>query len=381
MNEDTDRRFSTDDTTEKTPEKGKKPLLKRILKYCFFGCGTIVLIFACIVVWIGSLVHSATSEVSTESFHPYKSEKKQQKYLDYYAEREASWPIAFENRRVETSFGQTFVKVSGNPNSPPLVLLPGGNATSLMWTPIIEPLSQSCRTYAVDNIYDYGLSVYSKRLKTPDDYVVWLDELLTGLNLEDDVNLMGLSYGGWITSQYALNRPERLQSAVLLAPAATVLWFESEFLMRGASILIPHRHFAKSVMYWALEDAVKDPETRAFVDLFLDDLWMALKCFKFKQLVNPTVLTDEELRSIEIPTLFLTGENEKIYPPRQALERLARVAPQIETTLIRGAGHDLALVKADVVAQRILEFLAASASVGSGAETDDKEPLKVLPES
>lgn len=359
-------------TSEATPNERRPSRLRRFLKYCLFGCGTMVLILICIAAWIGSLIHSATSEVSTASYHPFKSEKKQQRYLDYYAKREACWPVEFENRRVETSFGQTFVKVSGDPESPPLVLLPGGNATSLMWAPIVEPFAESCRVYAVDNIYDFGLSVYTKRLTTPDDFVVWLDELLEGLDLGEDVNLMGLSYGGWITSQYALERPDKLQSAVLLAPAATVLWFDSEFLWRGASTLIPLRHFAKSAMYWTLEDAVNEGgEMRAHVDLFLEDLWLALRCFKFKQLVNPTVLTDEELRSISVPTLFLTGENEKIYPPMKALDRLTRVAPQIETELIRGAGHDLALVQADVVTQRILEFIAASATEGDESDTDD----------
>ncbi len=365
---------------EKAHKKSKKSKLKRFLRYCLFGFGTLAVIAVCIVIWIASLIHSATSEVSTASYHPFKSEKKQRAYLEYYAEREKSWPVDFEDLRIETSYGQTFVRVSGAPNDPPLVLLPGGNATSLMWAPVIESLSQSCRTYAVDNIYDFGLSVYTKRPTTPDDYVVWLDELLAGLNLGEDVNLMGLSYGGWITSQYALKRPEKLKSAVLVAPAATVLWFDTKFLLRAASILIPHRYFAKNAMYWTLEDAVnKDPATRAQVDIFLDDLRMALKCFKFKQLVNPTVLTDEELRSIKPPTLFLTGENEKIYPPLQALDRLARVAPQIETQLIHGAGHDLVLVQADAVTERILEFLKASASVVDRPELRNNSPARINP--
>jgi pimeloyl-ACP methyl ester carboxylesterase len=58
-----------------------------------------------------------------------------------------------------------------------------------------------------------------------------------------------------------------------------------------------------------------------------------------------------------MPTLFLVGENEKIYSAQQAVEHLNTVAPNIETAIIPNAGHDLTLVQADVVNDRILDFL------------------------
>ena len=58
-----------------------------------------------------------------------------------------------------------------------------------------------------------------------------------------------------------------------------------------------------------------------------------------------------------MPVLFLVGENEKIYSAQEAVERLNNIAPQIKTEFIPGAGHDLSVVQADVVNQKILEFL------------------------
>ncbi|GAH54730.1 unnamed protein product, partial [marine sediment metagenome] len=69
----------------------------------------------------------------------------------------------------------------------------------MQWLPNIEALSEYYRTYAVDNIYDYGRSVYTRTIKSPDDFVNWLDELFSILELGDNINLMGLSYGGWLT--------------------------------------------------------------------------------------------------------------------------------------------------------------------------------------
>ena len=60
---------------------------------------------------------------------------------------------------------------------------------------------------------------------------------------------------------------------------------------------------------------------------------------------------------MRMPVLFLVGENEKTFPPYKAIRRLNEVAPQIETEIIPQAGHDLNFAQADLVSQKVLEFL------------------------
>jgi len=93
------------------------------------------------------------------------------------------------------------------------------------------------------------------------------------------------------------------------------------------------------------------------VEEIIDDALMGLKCFKFKMPVSPTVLEDKELQSIKVPTLFLVGENEKLYSAQKAVQRLNTVAPQIETEVIPNAGHDLSIVQAEMVNRKVLDFL------------------------
>jgi pimeloyl-ACP methyl ester carboxylesterase len=227
-----------------------------------------------------------------------------------------------------------------------------------MWLPNIEALSKLYRTYAVDNIYDFGRSVFTRSIKTPDDFVNWLDELFNALELGDQINLMGLSYGGWLTSQYALRNPNRLDKIVLLAPASTVLPLSFEFLKHAIIGMVPHRRFTKSVMNWVLTDwANSDSAKKQLVDDWIESIYLGSRCFKPKMLVSPTVLTDQELQSLKVPTLYLVGENEKIYSAQAALERLVRVAPQIRTMVIPDAGHDLTVVQAEMVNEIVLEFL------------------------
>jgi pimeloyl-ACP methyl ester carboxylesterase len=338
-----------------TSHQSKK---KRIAKFFLIGCGTITALVAAVVIWLGVQAFSNPDDVELTPHHPFRSAEAKERYLRHYGSREKNWPVVSESRMVDTSFGKTFVRISGPVDAPPLVLLPGANATSLLWAPNIEAFSRQFRTYAVDNIYDFGRSAYTRHVKTPDDFVNWLNDLFRVLDLEDDINLMGLSYGGWITSQYALRHPERLEKVVLLAPAATVLPFQPEFLMRGILCLLPHRYFVRSMMYWVLEDAAKKNEAgRLFVEEATENMFVGQRCFKPIRLVNPTVLTDEELQSIQVPTLFLVGENEKIYSAREAVARLKTVAPQINVELIPNAGHDMTLAQADLVNSKILEFL------------------------
>jgi pimeloyl-ACP methyl ester carboxylesterase len=210
----------------------------------------------------------------------------------------------------------------------------------------------------VDNIYDYGRSVYTRIIKSPDDFMNWLDESFSDLELGDNINLIGLSYGGWLTSLYALRFPERLNKIVLLAPVCTVLPLRLEWMMRAVLCAVPHRYFTKSFMYWLAEDLVqKDKARRIMVEEWVDNAFMATRCFKPKRMVNPTVLEDTELQSIKVPAFYLVGENEKIYSSQKAIQRLNNVAPHIKSEVIPNAGHDLTIVQAETVNRKVLEFL------------------------
>jgi len=341
---------------------------RKILRTLAIGCGSITLLFAAFVVWVGIDIYRATRPLELSEHHPFRSAAKKERYLAYYDARAKRWPVVSETRMVDTSWGQTFIRISGPTDGPPLVLLPGANATSLLWETNIEAFSREHRVFAVDNIFDFGRSVYVRDFKTPADFVSWLDELFDALGFER-THLAGLSYGGWLASEYALEHPDRVEKLVLIAPAATVLQFSADFMKKGILCLIPHKHFIKSMMQWALADAVAGTEAhRRMAEEAADNAWLGIRCFKPKQMVAPRILTDEELRGLVPPTLFLVGENEVIYSGSgaDAVHRLNTVAPQIITEILPDCGHDLTLIQADLLNRRVLEFLESQP-----AETPD----------
>ncbi len=176
-------------------------------------------------------------------YNPFKSPESKEKFLRAYDEEAKAWPVESESKMINTSYGNTYVRISGSVDAPPLVLLHGMNSNSLMWLPNIEDLSKKYRTYAIDDIYGNGRSIATKTINNINDFNNWLDELFDALKIGDSINLVGMSYGGWQASQYALKFPNKINKLVLLAPAATVLKISSKFTVRAILSLIPLRYF------------------------------------------------------------------------------------------------------------------------------------------
>jgi pimeloyl-ACP methyl ester carboxylesterase len=290
-------------------------------------------------------------------YHPFKSIEAKEKYLKMYNEKLKEWPIHSESKIIDTSYGQTFVQISGSSDAPPLVLLTGLGGNSLSWIPQIKELSQQFRTYAVDNICDIGLSVSKRAITGHDNFTAWLDELFTALGLENNINLMGLSYGGWLAGEYALSHHERLRKIVMIMPAI-VQPISPEFLAKMAQILVDTEN-TNNLISWLYKDFLQKDETNLKkMEALMEEQKIAASYFEIKPAIQPRVFEDAELQGIKVPALFVVGENEKTYSAQEAVKRLNSAAPQIKTEIIPNAGHDLMHVQEDLVIGKILEFLS-----------------------
>ena len=73
--------------------------------------------------------------------------------------------------------------------------------------------------------------------------------------------------------------------------------------------------------------------------------------------VLPTVFTDDELRQIKTRTLLLIGGKEVIYDSAAAMKRAKQLIQHIEAEVVPNASHGLPMEQAELVNERILEFL------------------------
>jgi len=321
-------------------------------------CAVIGLVLA--VLYVRSLFKGPDYS-ALPSFYPFKNIKARQRYFEYYDKRASEWPMSSQARYVATSLGDTFVRTCGEETAPSLVLLPSGFASSLNWLPNIQGLASHFRIYAVDNIYDVGRSVNSRPIVDAHDLTAWLDELFTQLGLVNSINIMGLSFGGWLASQYALRHQDRLHRVVLAAPVATVLPLPAEWAWRGIlGALPPHKFFMTHFLTnWMCQDLAKrgDQLSKRMLENWMNDALMAMKCFTFRMPITPTVLTDDELRSLSVPVLFMVGENEVVYPAVSAVQRIKTVAPAIKTEVLQNASHDLTISQTQLFNEKVSTFL------------------------
>lgn len=289
--------------------------------------------------------------MTQESASIFKSSEGEAKYYAVYDKVLALWGVPYECLRVASRFGTTHVIACGSKDAPPLILLHAMQVSSTMWYPNMAELSRDFRTFAVDVMGDAGKSVPSHRPMNRFEYGQWLLDLFNEMHIEQ-AHLAGLSYGGFLTLNFALQAPDRVKRLVLLAPAGCFVKFRLAFWLRMVSgMFLPARAALERLIPWisVRRDAPESPvfEQMLLIRLFGRAHWG----------VWPRVFTDEELRRVNAPTLLLIGDREVIYDPRAAVERATRLLPCIEAEIIPNAGHFLTFDQPESVDARMLNFL------------------------
>ena len=165
------------------------------------------------------------------------------------------------------------------------------------------------------------------------------------------------SYGGWLAANLSVQAPELVNRLVLLCPAATFVPIVLEFYRGVFSANLrrsPHR--ARLFTQWM--SSTPNVETDPTGDLIVTALLSSRSIPT--GLTPPTVLSEDALRRIAVPTTVLIGDREVIYRggPQAALARAQRTIPDVRTILLPGANHMLTVDCPDVLAREMLTALA-----------------------
>jgi pimeloyl-ACP methyl ester carboxylesterase len=287
---------------------------------------------------------------------PFKTLTGKATFFAAYDAALKTWPVPFKELDVPTRFGTTHVIVAGPNDAPPLVLLHGYMATSVMWGPNVGDFSQRHRVFAIDTMGQPSKSIPGEPIASAADYVAWLTATLDALHL-DRVNLIGQSFGGWLALKYAIAAPERVQKLALLS-AGGILPISRPFTLRGMLMMfVPSRLTVKSFWLWAgFRGAPSDVEDWRVMDL----LYLGIKHFRMPPAtlrIAAAPVSDEELRTMRMPVLFMMGKHEVLYDPATALARARRLVPDLQGELIPHCSHDMVSSQSRLVDARVLEFL------------------------
>ncbi len=220
-----------------------------------------------------------------------------------------------------------------------VVLSHGLGGNHAIWYQQVPVLAQHYRVVTWDQ-RGFGRSTNTSGEASPAKAAEDLAALLDGLSIER-AHLVGQSMGGWAVLGFALAHPERVASLVM---ADTIGGVYTADVAAHFDAYIREAMSAPPVQEWpitrhpALGDQLgREDPAQAFLYRQIASVaeppppTMGL-------LLRQTSYPVEQVRALKVPTLFVVGENDSIFPPA-VIRSAASQMPQSEVIELPGAGH------------------------------------------
>ena len=285
------------------------------------------------------------------------SDAAREKFMAAYERAFALWPQPREEFDIDTATATTHVHAyRPHPGGEPVVLLSAFNAAS--WYPHVAALAEDGPVYGIDMPGDANPSVPRALMTPPASCAAWLDELLARLS-DRPAHLVGASYGGWVAMNQAIRAPGRVASITLLDPAgltrldARFWWW---LTVSGLASLTP-MPLRRRLARWLDNPAMLDQELMTL-------MWAAIRGYRAEPKF-PGVLTDDDLRAIDVPVLLVTGARSALLTPAQARAR-GSLMPSADVAIVPGSHGGFNRI--DELNDRIAAFIKAHATGKQAAQ-------------
>ncbi len=243
----------------------------------------------------------------------------------------------------------------------PVVLIHGGNLDCRMWDDQFELFAKEFRVVRYD-VRGYGRSeVPQKPYSDALDLLAVLDQL--GIA---KAHLVGLSLGGRISIDFAVQYPDRVASLVLAGPglggfqgppddaAGNTFWDRVEAAQKNPLDAV-EMWLRDPLMVPGMENPALAPRLR---QLSLDNkhIWLENPILN----MPPTPRANARLDVLKMPTLLVLGDRDT--PVIKAtVARLESAVAVARTVHIPGAGHMVNMEKPEQFNRAVLEFLRQQA--------------------
>jgi len=233
------------------------------------------------------------------------------------------------------------------------------------WHAQLSPASQHIRAAALD-LRGYGESTLGPRGSTVDDNCSDILRVMEVLGARRLV-LVGLSYGSWIATSFAMRHPELLDGLVLsggctgmseAGPEEREAFRLSREVPLNAG-QVP-ADFAPAVVKVlaspGASDAVRAELLASMSAIPAPTYRDALLCF-----TNPRERFD--FARLTMPVLMMTGEHDRLAPPSEIRAVAGRIwdsarRPDVRFEVIAGAGHVCNLEQPGTYSRHLTDFLA-----------------------
>ncbi len=174
----------------------------------------------------------------------------------------------------------------------------------------------------------------------------------------DKVVVCGLSMGGVVALELAIEYPARIDGLILIntfsalrpASLSEIVYF----VRRGLRAYLRSPGNQAELVAERIFPLPEHAEWRSRLVQSIRD--SNPKVYRQSMLALARYNANRQLTGFEIPTLVITGSRDTTIPPR-VQERMARKIPGARHHLIDGAGHGVIIDHVETVNQLILEFL------------------------
>ena len=291
----------------------------------------------------------------------YKSPEGEARILELYDRFQQSLGLAFDERSVDTRFGETHVLVTGPEQGPPVVVTHGGNSISPQGLRGLLPLlrQERYRVYAPDTLGHPGKSDQVRLSPRDQSYGQWLDDLLDGLGLHS-ATFIGGSFGAGMILRLATLAPRRITRMALFVPSGIVAVPLVSMLF---SITLPYLLYTLSPSPRRLRRAIRwmgsgiDDDLLQLIEAVFQHVRVAAEM--------PRPATRAELADLTAPTCVIAAEKDALFPG-EAVTRRARelFSNLVMVECLAGATHYSTKPELAYVNRQIGEFLEATNQAG-----------------
>jgi 4,5:9,10-diseco-3-hydroxy-5,9,17-trioxoandrosta-1(10),2-diene-4-oate hydrolase len=237
----------------------------------------------------------------------------------------------------------------------PVVCLHGAGAGAVTWYPSIGALAEYFHVIAPD-IVGYGESDKPNATYDRPYFAAWLRDFLSALEISK-AHIVGLSQGGAIALQFALDHPEMVERLVLVDSGALGAQpsfgsFFGMFWMNSIPSAAANRFMAR---YLLIKPENGDPN---FSHYSLQVLRRPGGKNAFMQGRGAAVsaIPQEVLHQIQHQTLIIWGEDDNLFSIAHG-EAAARIMPNAKLYRIQDAGHLPLMDQPKVFNNALLQFL------------------------
>jgi len=257
--------------------------------------------------------------------------------------------LTLERTDVMTTAGPTRITSWGPASGPALVLLHGHGATSGSWVRLVPLLADTWRVHAVDLIGDAGHSSAKRAPQQPSDLVDWLDDVVGWAGEGRSVALGGHSYGGWLATEYAIQRRARVHGLLLVDPTDCLTRLSPRYVLRALPLLIrPSPRTWRSFLAWETAGAPFDAAWAEVAALATQ--------VRGSRVVRPRRPSPEALRRLDCRIVLVVADRSRAHDPAQVVSGAANLT-DVEVVRVDATHHSLPTARCEEVATAVHMYL------------------------